>query len=114
MLHRLLQEFKGAVITVLYPMVVGVEELPPCLVAQPVMLDVLECFVEPLYGPWCLGRLVLDQAEPCLNLFPKRSLPFLPDASCFCGHHWEVLCGQAGCSSLGCPWVLLQKVLFGD
>ena len=92
MLHRLLQEFKGAVVPILYPMVMGVEKLSPGLIPQPVVLDLLESFVEAMDGAWCFGRLVLDQIEPCLDLLPESCLAFFPDAAgfgCYQGKVWS-------------------------
>ena len=108
MLHRLLQEFKGAVVPILYPMVMGVEKLSPGLIPQPVVLDSLESFVEAMDGAWCFGRLVLDQIEPCLDLLPESCLAFFPDAAGFGCYQGKVLGGQGGATSLWCPWVLLQ------
>ena len=108
MLHCLLQKVESAVILVLDPMMVCIEKKPPCLITQPLVLEVLECFGEPVDGSWSLCWLVLDQGEAGLYLFPISSLPSLPDASCFRGHQGEMLDGQVGHPSLWCPGVLLQ------
>ena len=108
MLHCLLQQVEGAVILVLDPMIECIEEKPPCLITQPLVLEVVERFGEPVDGAWSLCWLVLDQGESGLDLFPKGSLSSFPDASCFRGHQGEMLGGQVGCPSLWCPGVLLQ------
>ena len=113
-LHRLFHQLESAVISVLEPVLLGIHELGPGLVSQPLALHLVECYVEPLDGAWCFGGLVLDEVEPGLDLFPVGCFPFLPDPSCFCWDQWLVLGSKVGCSSLGCPWVLLEQVLLCD
>ena len=113
-LHRLFHQLESAVISVLEPVLLGIHELGPGLVSQPLVLHLVECYVEPLDGAWCFGGLVLDEVEPGLDLFSVGCFPFLPDPSCFCWDQWLVLGSKVGCSSLGCPWVLLEQVLLCD
>ena len=115
MLDRLFHQLESAVISVLEPVLLGIHELGPGLISQPVVLHLAECYVEPLDGAWCFGGLVLDEVEPGLDLFPVGCFSFLPDPSCFCWDQWLVLGSEVGgCSSLGCPWVLLEQVLLCD
>ena len=109
MLHCLLQKVESAVILVLDPMMVCIEKKPPCLITQPLVLEVLECFGEPVDGAWSLCWLVLDQGESGLYLFPKSSLPSFPMPPAFAGTKgrcWMVRlaarpCGARGAAAVG-------------
>ena len=76
MLDGLLHQLESAVIAILLPVLLGVQELCPGLISQPVVLYLLECLVEPFDSSWGFGWLVLDEVELAWICSQYAALPF--------------------------------------
>ena len=96
MLDSMLHELKCAWILVVVPVLCHVQELSPGWFADPVLWCGFGGFEETLYGSWGWVRLVLDEAQACLELFPKGWFACLPDWTGLGRGEWFVLRLEVG------------------
>ena len=87
-------------------MIECIEEKPPCLITQPLVLEVVERFGEPVDGAWSLCWLVLDQGEVGLGFVPnKAAFPRFQMPPAFAGTKgrcWMVRLAARPCGAQGC------------
>ena len=107
MLDGLLHQLESAVIAILLPVLLGVQELCPGLISQPVVLYLLECLVEPFDSSWGFGWLVLDEVELAWICSQYAALPFFHMPPAFAGTKgWccVVKLDARPCGAHGCCW----------